>query len=171
MAKNTIRFPIGNVATPRKIGINGFNKITAAGNCVKKNRPYRSALMSGNRYGTSRGDLNRLVEAGTDVMVEIDVQGARQLKANLKEAVFIFILPPSPEACKLRLKGRGQDTDEVIEKRCAAALSEIKEAGAYDYIIINDDLNEAFSDFSAVIMARRVTKEKVIGKVVETFDI
>ena len=95
-----------------------------------------SANVHGYRYGTSGGYLLELLNEGVDLMVEIDVQGAAQLREKFSEAVFIFIVPPSVEACKERLMSRGKDSDDVISKRLAQAIEEIKEARNYDDIII-----------------------------------
>ncbi|MBE9531364.1 MAG: guanylate kinase, partial [Proteobacteria bacterium] len=120
-----------------------FAEMESAGEFVE------NALVHGNRYGTSGSELRRLLKEGTDIMVEIDVQGAAQLRDKFSEAVFIFIVPPSVDACRERLTSRGKDTDEVILKRLAKATEEMKEARNYDYIIINDELDEAFVRFSS----------------------
>ncbi len=113
-----------------------------------------SANVHGNRYGTSGGDLLKLLGEGINVMVEIDVQGAAQLREKFQEAVFIFIVPPSVEACRERLAERGKDTDEVIAKRLVRATEEMKERVKYQNIIVNDDLDEAFDRFKTVILAK-----------------
>ena len=130
-----------------------------------------SALVHGNRYGTSGSELRRLLKEGTDIMVEIDVQGAAQLRKKFDEAIFIFIVPPSIEACRNRLNIRGKDSKDVIIKRLAKAYEEVKEAHNYDYIIINDNLDEAFKRFSSVIIAQKCKKDRVIGDIKRLFDI
>lgn len=142
-----------------------FDKMEKAGEFVE------NALVHGNRYGTSGGDLIKLLKKGGDVIIEIDVQGAAQLKEKFSEAVFIFIVPPSIEACKERLMNRGKDSDEVISQRLAQALEEIKEARKYDYIIINDLLDRVFVVFKAVIMAEKVRKKRIVDSVEALFDI
>lgn len=142
-----------------------FDKMAAAGEFVE------SALVHGNRYGTSGPDLIELLKKGGDVIIEIDVQGAAQLKGKFSEAVFIFIVPPSMKACKERLMNRGKDSDDVISKRLAQTMEEIKEARKYDYIIINDLLERAFSVFKAVIMAEKVRKKRIVDSVEALFDI
>jgi guanylate kinase len=127
------------------------------------------ALVHGNRYGTARADLFSLVESGRDVMVEIDVQGANQIRKNLSGAVHVFILPPSPDACEKRLKARGKDSDEVIARRLRNALEEIREAPKYDYIIMNDDLEKAFEELKSVIVAEKLRKERMVDMVKEIF--
>ncbi len=130
-----------------------------------------SALVHGNRYGTSGGDLIELLKKGGDVIIEIDVQGAAQLKEKFSEAVFIFIVPPSIEACKERLMSRGKDSDEVILKRLEEAITEIKEARKYDYIVINDLLDRVFVVFKAIIMAEKVRKKRIVDDVEALFNI
>jgi guanylate kinase len=142
-----------------------FDDMESAGEFVE------SALVHGNRYGTSGSELRRLLKEGTDIMVEIDVQGAAQLREKFSEAVFIFIVPPSQEACRDRLTSRGKDTEEVIQKRLAKAKEETKEARNYDYIIINDVLDEAFDSFSSIIKAKMCKKERVIEQIEKLFDI
>lgn len=142
-----------------------FDEMESAGEFVE------NALVHGNRYGTSGSDLLKLLNEGTDIMVEIDVQGASQLREKFEEAVFIFIVPPSVEACKERLTGRGKDTEEVIAKRLIRATEEIKEAGHYDYYIINDDLEEAFDGFKSVIKAEKLRKRMMIARVEALFGI
>ena len=142
-----------------------FDEMERAGEFVE------NALVHANRYGTSGSDLQKLLNEGIDVMVEIDVQGAAQLREKFGEAVFIFIVPPSIEACKERLTARGKDTGEVISKRIIQATEEVKEARNYDYIIINDVLNEAFDRFKAIISAEKSREKRVIVAVEALFDI
>lgn len=111
------------------------------------------AEVHGNYYGTSRTMLNSLLNAGYDIFHDIDVQGARQVKPRLLEAVFVFILPPSLEALRERLVGRGTDAPEVIERRLSNAIGEIKAFSLYDYVIINDDLKVATEQLEAVVRA------------------
>ena len=98
-----------------------------------------SAEVHGNYYATSRVWIEERVRAGIDVLLEIDWQGARQVKAQFAHAVGIFILPPSIEALEARLKKRGQDAPAVIARRLLAARSEIEHAPEFDYIVINED--------------------------------
>ena len=142
-----------------------FDKMVGAGEFVE------NALVHGNRYGTSGPDLIKLLEKGCDVIIEIDVQGAAQLKEKFSEAVFIFIVPPSIKACKERLMSRGKDSDDVISKRLVQAMEEIREARKYDYIVINDLLDRVFVVFKAVIMAEKVRKKRIVDSVEALFDI
>ncbi|GMR04656.1 MAG: guanylate kinase [Thermodesulfobacteriota bacterium] len=127
------------------------------------------ALVHGKRYGTSKKDLEEMLDAGLNVILEIDVQGARHLRELLDGGVYIFVLPPSVEACRQRLSARGKDSDEEIEKRLNVALGEIKEASFYDYIIFNDDVEAAFENLASIIRAEMCRKERLMERVEELF--
>ncbi|VEG12159.1 guanylate kinase [Moraxella cuniculi] len=109
-----------------------------------------------NYYGTSKQAVQTLLEQGRDVILEIDWQGALQIKDKFAEAVMIFILPPSREALRTRLSGRGQDSPEVIEKRLAGSLTEMKQYDKFDYLVINDEFELALSDLQTIIKATRL---------------
>lgn len=113
------------------------------------------ALVHGNHYGTSRLDLQGAVEAGFDVILEIDWQGARQVRAQWPEAISIFVLPPSPQTLIERLNRRGQDSAEVIARRLANARAEIEHHDEFDYLIVNDDLDQAFAALRSIVNAQR----------------
>jgi len=115
-----------------------------------------SAEVHGNYYSTSRLWIEGRVRAGTDVLLEIDWQGARQVKAEFAHAVGIFILPPSIDALEARLKKRGQDSPAVITRRLLAAGSEIAHAPEFDFVIINQDFDLALSQLVAIVAATRV---------------
>lgn len=132
------------------------------------------AKVHDNYYGTSKKDLEDLKEDGVNVILDIDVQGAAQLRgSNVTDAVFVFIVPPSPEACRERLHGRGLDTEDVIESRLEASISEIKEAPMYDYIVINDDLEAAFRAFKAILEGNGedFAANALIGRIKKIFSI
>jgi guanylate kinase len=109
-----------------------------------------------NYYGTSREWLEEQLEQGHDVILEIDWQGARQVRDLMPECRSIFILPPSQEELHNRLTGRGQDSEEVIQSRMAEANREIKHYDEYDYLVINDDFELACKELSAIFTARRL---------------
>jgi len=113
------------------------------------------ALVHGNRYGTHRHSVEALVQAGSVVLLDIDVQGARQVRASGADAVFVFLLPPSMEELEARLRGRGTDTEDVINGRLAVARAEIAEAPTFDYRIVNDDLDRSEAEFLAVVHDER----------------
>ena len=116
-----------------------------------------SAEVYGNYYGTSQAGIERDLDAGRDILLEIDWQGAAQVQQHFAEAVSIFILPPSFHALRTRLTGRGQDSSGVIEARLAAAAEDVSHADAFDYIIVNDDFDEALLDLTAIARSVRLT--------------
>ncbi|RME40477.1 MAG: guanylate kinase [Deltaproteobacteria bacterium] len=113
------------------------------------------AVVHGNRYGTSRHVLEESLQAGEDILLDIDCQGAAQLKKTLESAVFVFILPPSMQVLEQRLRGRGTDSEEVIQRRLANARKEIAEAHWYDYLVINEDLELAAEQLKSIVIAER----------------
>ncbi len=115
-----------------------------------------SALVHEARYGTSHAALEAPLHTGFDLVLEIDWQGAEQVRRLHPQAVSIFILPPSIEALERRLNGRGQDSAEVIAKRVAAAREEMRHVAEFDYVTINDDFDVALQDISAIIRAQRL---------------
>ncbi len=117
------------------------------------------AQVFGNRYGTSRAAVLAQLAAGLDVILEIDWQGARQVRALLPNSTTIFILPPSREALRQRLAGRGQDSPETIERRMAAALSELSHYAEFDYLVINDRFSAALEALRAIVIANRQRRE------------
>ncbi len=118
------------------------------------------AEVFGNYYGTSKAALADKLAQGIDVFLDIDWQGARQIKQQLPFVTSIFILPPSVEALEQRLNQRGQDSAEVIAGRMAKAQDEISHADEYDYWVVNDDLELALQQFSGVIQTQRLKQQK-----------
>ena len=119
-----------------------------------------SAEVYGNLYGTSQTWISREIEQGRDILLEIDWQGAAQVRAKFPLAIGIFILPPSLAALELRLKGRNQDSDEVISKRLQAAREDISHVAEFDYVIINDNLDEALQQLNSVIVAAGLNRNR-----------
>ena len=114
------------------------------------------AEVHGNFYGTSKKWIADQLTAGKDVLLEIDWQGAQQVRKLFPQAVGVFILPPSLEELERRLTGRGTDSAEVISRRLAAAQAEMRHVGEFDYVIINNQLPEALGDLRAVVRASRL---------------
>ena len=114
------------------------------------------AEVHGNFYGTSRSWLESQMREGQDVLLEIDWQGARQVRSLFSEAVGIFVLPPSTAELERRLRGRGQDSDAVIARRVAAAKGEMEHVGEFDFAIINNDLQVALEELKAAVKASRL---------------
>lgn len=123
-----------------------FARHVAAGDFVEH------AVYSGNRYGTLRSELARHHETG-GVVLEIELQGARQIRATMPEAVRIFIAPPNAEALRERLTGRGADAPEDIERRLAVAPEEMAARGEFEHVVVNDDLDRAVGELDAIISA------------------
>lgn len=108
------------------------------------------AMVHGNSYGTSLQTVKQALDSGSDILLEIDCQGARQLKKNLANALFVFIMPPSLEELRRRLVGRNTDADDVIKKRLINADDEMKEATWYDHVVINDQFNVALDQLKLI---------------------
>jgi guanylate kinase len=123
-----------------------------------------SAHVHGARYGTSKTCVNEVLAAGQDLILEIDWQGAAQVRQLYPEAISIFILPPSMQELESRLRGRGQDSDEVIAKRLAAAKDEMSHVGEFDYVTINDKFEVALEDLNAIVRTQRLKREKQLAR-------
>ncbi|MFO6299929.1 guanylate kinase [Rahnella selenatireducens] len=114
------------------------------------------AEVFGNYYGTSRETIEQVLASGVDVFLDIDWQGAQQIRKRMPQARSIFVLPPSKDELDRRLRGRGQDSEEVIAKRMAQAVAEMTHFAEYDYLIVNDDFDLALSDLKTIIRAERL---------------
>ena len=123
-----------------------------------------SAEVYGNHYGTSQRWIETQLAHGLDILLEIDWQGAMQVRKLMPQAISIFILPPSIAALKARLTGRAQDTDEVIARRVAAAREDMSHVGEFDYVIINDDFAIAAAELQAVVKASRLQLAKQMAR-------
>lgn len=118
---------------------------------IKNDELLEHNVFVGNYYGTPKAPVINCIENGKDMLIEVDVNGAEQIRGKMPEAVSIFIMPPSLEVLKKRLTGRGTDSAEIIEKRLNEALREIASAKDYDYIVVNDDLETAADDFVKIM--------------------
>lgn len=127
-----------------------FLSMLAAGDFLE------SAHVHGARYGTSKTRVDEALASGQDLILEIDWQGAAQVRQLYPNAVSIFILPPSMTALESRLRGRAQDSEEVILKRLAAARDEMSHVGEFDYVTINDKFEESLQDLAAIVRAVRL---------------
>lgn len=139
-----------------------------------KNEFLEHADVFGNYYGTHRSALDRAQREGRDLVLDIDVQGAGQLKRTIPDAVSIFILAPSREILEQRLRTRSEDSDAVIERRLRDAAREIRNYGQYDYVLINNDLQSSVESLAAIVRAermRRVRMEPQIQPILATFEI
>lgn len=127
---------------------------------VERGEFLEHAEVFGNQYGTSKSSVATNLAAGQDVVLEIDWQGAQQIQASYgAELLSIFILPPSQEALRQRLRGRGQDNDEVIDARMAKAISEMSHYRDYQYLVINDEFDHALADMRSILRSRRLERD------------
>lgn len=124
-----------------------------------------SANVFGNFYGTSQDAVQKMLDEGHDVVLEIDWQGAEQIKKRFPKSISIFILPPSIKALQERLEGRGQDSADVIAHRMEKAIAELKHYHKADYLVVNDDFEEALRSLKAIVKADRMTtpKQRIIN--------
>lgn len=125
---------------------------------------FEHAQVFDNYYGTSKQSIFDLLDQGLDVILEIDWQGAKQVRLQYPDAIGIFILPPSTQTLEHRLRDRGTDSEEVITRRMSKAVSEMSHYDEYDYIIVNDDFETALSEMSAIFKAMRVKKRIIEQK-------
>ena len=123
-----------------------------------------SAEVYGNFYGTSQNWINQEIAKDRDILLEIDWQGAAQVRRLFPECISIFILPPSHQALEQRLTGRGKDNSEVIARRMKAASEDVAHVAEFDYVIINDDLNVALSELNAVVLAARLRSTRQLPR-------
>jgi len=119
------------------------------------------AEVHGELYGTSMDRIETLMDSGRDVILDIDTQGALQIKEQYREGIYIFVLPPSFGVLKTRLEKRMTDSREEINKRLRTALSEINTYAQYDYVIINDIFEDALKELASIIIAQRVSVKKI----------
>lgn len=124
----------------------------------------------GNYYGTPRKPVEDAINEGRDILIEIDVNGAAQIRKTMPDAVSIFIMPPSFEVLRKRLSGRGTDGEEEVNKRLEEALREIACAKDYDYVVVNDDLNEAVEDVCAIIRSVKSRSENMKNTINEVLQ-
>lgn len=127
---------------------------------IQQDAFYEYAEVFGNYYGTSKAAISDKLQQGIDVFLDIDWQGARQVKKQNPDVIGIFILPPSVDALQVRLSGRGQDSQETIAKRMAEAQSEISHYNEFDFVIVNDDLTQAHQEFESIVYAQRARLSK-----------
>ena len=131
------------------------------------------AEVFGNYYGTHRSELDRASQEGVDLVLDIDVQGARQLKEKIPAAVTIFILAPSRQVLEQRLRTRSQDAEAVIERRLSEAAEEIRNYSQYDYVLVNREVEASVDNLVSIVKAvrsRRERMEREIRPILETFE-
>jgi guanylate kinase len=118
------------------------------------------ACVFGNYYGTAKRFLREAGEHGHDLLLDIDVQGAAQIKSQIADAVSVFILPPDKQTLEWRLRHRSQDAEDVIQKRLIAAAKEIENYPEYDYILINDRLEQSIDELKAIVLSERLRRSQ-----------
>jgi guanylate kinase len=123
------------------------------------------AEVFGNYYGTHKSVLENATEHGRDLVLDIDIQGAAQLKEAIPDAVTVFVLPPSRASLEQRLRARSQDNEEVILRRLADAAKEIRNYSLYDYVVVNDDLDMASETLKSIVRAERARRLRVEEKI------
>lgn len=136
---------------------------------IEDNKMLEWAIYNGNYYGTPKVNVEQMLDDGKDVLLEIDVQGALQIKEEYPDAVLIFILPPSIKELKSRLISRGRENDEQISERINTAKWELTQADKYNYTVINDDLKECVASLSNIIKAEKFSSGRnsdLVGKLI-----
>jgi guanylate kinase len=156
---------------PRKKEINNIHYTFVSKNKFKtmidKGAFAEWAVVHGNFYGTSTKKLLDLCKKGYDVVLDIDVQGAVQMRHSFKDSVFIFILPPTMKILEERLRSRKSDSPQVIRKRLQTAREEIRQYRNYDFVITNDDLRTALKEMESIIISNRLKTEKLDSKLIK----
>lgn len=160
-----IEFSISSITRPMREGeVEGekYNFISREKfeDMLKNDQLLEHNVFVGNYYGTPKAPVDKAIIEGKDMIIEVDVNGAFQIKKKLPNAISIFIMPPSLETLRTRLTGRGTEKAEVIEKRLGEALSEISRAAEYDYIVVNNVLEEAVNDAVAIIKTDRMRTDR-----------
>ena len=140
-----------------------FVTVEAFKELIEQNRLLEYAEYCGNFYGTPKEPIEKWISEGKDVLVEVETVGAEKIKAEMPEAISIFILPPSVELLKKRLSGRATETPEQLEKRLDKAIEEMKKSVFYDYIVVNDSLEQAAEAFERIILSDRQKTERNIN--------
>jgi guanylate kinase len=127
----------------------------------------------GNRYGTSAADTERELASGRDLVLVIDVQGARQVRSRRPDVIGIFMLPPSFEVLEHRLRGRSKDTEDAIHRRLATARAEVAAVTEYDYVVVNDELDACVDRLRAIVLAERArlgAMEIMVSEIISSFS-
>ena len=160
---------------PREGEVNGYHYyfVDRAGfqEMIEAREFIEWAVVYDQLYGTSISSIDRGLSSGNDVLMDLDIQGAEEIKRRFPESLSIFILPPSMEILKERLKGRSTDEKRDIDLRMRKAVEEIQRCRYYDFIVINDDLNQAAREIEAIITAQRAHRKRRFPVVQEIFHL
>lgn len=175
VAHPEIKFSISSITRPIREGEKEGEKYHFISreefeNLIKNDDLLEYNVFVGNYYGTPKAPVLEALNNGYDMILELDVNGAFLVKEKMPEAIMVFIMPPSLEVLKNRLSGRGTESPEVVEKRLNVALGEIKRAAEYDYIVVNDKLEQATKDLGSVIlgeMPKSESRKDIIDEVLK----
>lgn len=137
---------------------------------IEENAFLEWAKFVGNYYGTPKDAVNKMLDKGKEVVLEIEVEGALQVRKQVKDGVFVFIVPPTKDALINRLKSRGTENEEILNERINKAENEYKVAYKYDYIVVNDDVRNAADRIMAIIRAEHSKTERSIHKYLELLN-
>ncbi len=156
-----IKFSISSITRPMRVGEKEGEKYNFISRekfeeMLKDDMLLEHNVYVGNYYGTPKQPVIDAANNGIDIIIEVDVNGAKQIREKLPEAVSIFIMPPSYKELRNRLSGRGTETEEIINERMESSLSEIARATEYDYIVVNDDIPTAVNDIISIISNSRL---------------
>ncbi len=167
-----VRFSISSITRPMREGeVEGekYNFISREKfeEMLKADQLLEHNVFVGNYYGTPKAPVIDAIEHGLDMIIEVDVNGAAQIKEKMPDAVSVFIMPPSLQVLKSRLSGRGTESEELVEKRLGESLREIKCASGYDYIIVNDVLETAVDELVTIVHSDRLRTVRRIDIVEE----
>ncbi len=138
---------------------------------IKEGKLLEYAQYVGNYYGTPVDYVKETLEAGKDVFLEIEVQGAKQVRDKFPDGLFIFLMPPSLDELRNRIVGRGTESVDLIHNRMEAARKEIELTSMYDYIVVNDDVERAVDKINAIVQAEHCRSERVIDKYIEMLEV
>ena len=140
-----------------------FSTVDAFKAMINQGAFLEHAQVFDNFYGTAKQSVEETLEKGIDVILEIDWQGAEQVRKMMPASVSIFILPPSIAVLQQRLEGRGQDSDEVIQRRMRDAVEEMSHYHEFDYLIVNDDFQQALSEIKSIVLSHRLEKKRQLN--------
>ncbi len=173
-----IKFSISSITRPMREGEKEGEKYNFISRekfeeMLKNDLLLEHNVYAGNYYGTPKLPVLEASENGFNMMIEVDVNGAANIRKKLPEAISIFIMPPSYKELRRRLSGRGTETDVVIDERMHIALSEIARANEYDYIVVNEDINTAVEDIISIIESSRLNikrQKQIIDEVLKNVE-
>lgn len=172
---DNMELSVSYTTRPRKRGeVNGtdyyFIKTEKFDKMVSSREFLEFASVYGQRYGTSREAVRSIVSRGKEAVLEIDVQGGKKVKKELPEAILVAVFPPDRRSLENRLIGRGRDSIEEVRARLQAADDEARELLSYDYLVVNDDLEEAVSRVEWIVRAARLRRKRAFDRLAKIFD-